>query len=262
MLYVTNYTFKPGMDKEDMKGVLDTFAAVGNAPGTIAHYVWTDGRGGTVIVDTDDVAATYRNLLNYTEWMEFDQRGASTVEQAVAQAMDYAGVAGGTGLYARAPLAGVAGECSGIGCLGPRLTDSEDRVGVDRVHREGGGWGQRSGVFESLCVAVRPRTGRTSGPAHDRPPTRPARTRDTPTGRQRRRPPAVPRLRRRGRHRPAAQGGARALPSAARGISGSRTPRAGATGRSSPGAHRRAIVRSVHAVSEARRPPRLLRPTP
>jgi len=91
MLHVTNYTFKPNMDKGDMKELLDAFAAVGNAPGTIAHYVWADGRGGTVIADTDDIAATYRNLLNYSEWMEFDQRAALTVEQAVAQAMDYAG---------------------------------------------------------------------------------------------------------------------------------------------------------------------------
>jgi hypothetical protein len=91
MLHVTSYTFKPGMDKGDVKDVLETFAAVGNAPGTIAHYVWADGRGGTVIADTDDLAATYRNVLNYTEWMEFDQRAALTVEEAVTQAADFAG---------------------------------------------------------------------------------------------------------------------------------------------------------------------------
>ena len=53
--------------------------------------MWADGRGGTVIAETDDIAATYRNLLNYTEWMEFEHHPALSVEQAVAQAMDYAG---------------------------------------------------------------------------------------------------------------------------------------------------------------------------
>lgn len=91
MLHVTNYTFKPNMPAEEMKELLETFASVGNAPGTVAHYVWADGRGGTVIADTDDLAATYRNLLNYVRWMEFDVRASLSVEDAVGQAMDYVG---------------------------------------------------------------------------------------------------------------------------------------------------------------------------
>lgn len=91
MLHVTNYTFKPHMTKEEIKELLEVFAAIGNAPGTTAHYVWTDGRGGTVIADTDDLTATYRNLLNYTEWMDFDQKVALPVEEAVAQVMDFVG---------------------------------------------------------------------------------------------------------------------------------------------------------------------------
>jgi hypothetical protein len=91
MLHVTNYRFKPHMAKEEMKTLLETFAAFGNAPGTTAHYVWADGTGGTVIADTDDLAGTYRNLLNYVQWIEFDQKPSLTVEEAVAQAMDYAG---------------------------------------------------------------------------------------------------------------------------------------------------------------------------
>lgn len=91
MLHVVNYTFKPHMSKDEVKALLEAFAAIGNGPGTIAHYVWTDGRGGTVISDTDDLTGTYRNLLNYTEWMEFDHRVALPVEEAVPQVMDYIG---------------------------------------------------------------------------------------------------------------------------------------------------------------------------
>jgi hypothetical protein len=91
MLHVTNYRFKEHMTKAEMKALLEAFSAIGNAPGTTAHYVWTDGRGGTIVGETGDLTATYRNLLNYTEWIEFDQRVALPVEEAVAQVMDYVG---------------------------------------------------------------------------------------------------------------------------------------------------------------------------
>lgn len=91
MHHVTSYRFKPHMTRQEMKQLLEVFAAVGNAPGTTAHYVWTDGRGGTVIGETDDLAGTYRNLLNYVEWIEFDQKVVLPVEQAVEQVLDHIG---------------------------------------------------------------------------------------------------------------------------------------------------------------------------
>jgi len=36
-----------------------------------------------VISDTDDVAGGYRNIQNYTEWVEYDTKVMLTVEQAV-----------------------------------------------------------------------------------------------------------------------------------------------------------------------------------
>lgn len=91
MYHVTNYRFTARMTKDETKKLIDTFSAIGNAPGTTAHYVWTDGRGGTVIGDTDDLAAVYRNLLNYTEWIEFEQHGVLPVDTAVEQVIDYLG---------------------------------------------------------------------------------------------------------------------------------------------------------------------------
>lgn len=91
MKYVTNYTFKPYMTKEDTAKLIETFATFGEAPGATTHLVWTDGRGGTVIGETDDIEAVYRNLLNYTDWMQFESHVALTADDAVAQVMDYLG---------------------------------------------------------------------------------------------------------------------------------------------------------------------------
>jgi hypothetical protein len=86
---VTNYTFRPHMTKQEISGLMEAFGAVGNAPGTTAHYVWADGRGGTVIGETDDVSGLYRNLLTYTEWIEFDLNVVLPVEDAVGQVFDF-----------------------------------------------------------------------------------------------------------------------------------------------------------------------------
>ena len=91
MQFVTNYQFKQNMTKNETKGLLDMFGAVGEAPGTIAHYVWADGRGGTLVGERDDLTDVYRNLLNYTEWMDFEIHPVLPVEEAVTQALDYAG---------------------------------------------------------------------------------------------------------------------------------------------------------------------------
>jgi hypothetical protein len=45
--------------------------------------VAADGSHGVVISDTDDVAGGYRNIQNYTEWVEYDTKVMLTVEQAV-----------------------------------------------------------------------------------------------------------------------------------------------------------------------------------
>lgn len=88
MIVVTNYRFKRFATRDEVRELLDVFAKVGNAPGTIAHYVSTDGRGGMTITETDDPAQGYRNLLNYTQWIEFDTQVVLPVEDAVPLVMD------------------------------------------------------------------------------------------------------------------------------------------------------------------------------
>ena len=83
MKYVTTYTFKPFMTKDETKTLLQAFAKFGNAPGTTAHYLRTNGTGGTVIGETDDIAALYRNTLNYLEFIDFENHVVLSVEDAV-----------------------------------------------------------------------------------------------------------------------------------------------------------------------------------
>ena len=88
MKYVTTYKFKPFMTKDETKALLAAFAEFGNAPGATAHYVCTDGTGGIVIGESDDIAGMYRNLLNYNEFVEFESHVVLSVEDAVPLVME------------------------------------------------------------------------------------------------------------------------------------------------------------------------------
>ena len=83
MILMTTYRIKPYLSDEETKKLLEVFAKEGPGPGTTAHYVAADGSHGVVISDTDDVAGGYRNIQNYTEWVEYDTKAMLTVEQAV-----------------------------------------------------------------------------------------------------------------------------------------------------------------------------------
>lgn len=83
MKYVTTYTFKPFITKDEIRALLAAFAEFGNAPGTTAHYLRTDGGGGIVIGESDDVVGMYRNVLRYLEFIEFESHVVLPVEDAV-----------------------------------------------------------------------------------------------------------------------------------------------------------------------------------
>ena len=85
---MTTYKIKPYLSGDQRKKLLEVFAEEGPGPGTMAHYVATDGSHGVVIADTDDVAGAYRNLQNYTEWVEYDSKVMLTAEEAVPLIME------------------------------------------------------------------------------------------------------------------------------------------------------------------------------
>jgi hypothetical protein len=88
MIFITTYKLKPFLSKEETADLMGVFAKEGVAPGTSAHYVAADGSHGVVIAESDDPAVGYRNLLNYTQWIEYDTSVMLTIEQAVPHIMD------------------------------------------------------------------------------------------------------------------------------------------------------------------------------
>lgn len=88
MIFVTRYRVKPLMSKAQTTEMMGVFAKVGNAPGTTAHYVNADEGGGMVIAESDDPIEGYRNLLNYSQWIDFDTQVMLPVETAVPHILE------------------------------------------------------------------------------------------------------------------------------------------------------------------------------
>ena len=91
MLFMTTYKIKPYLTNDETKELLEVFAREGAAPGTTAHYVAADGSQGVVIAETDDIAGAYRNIQNYTQWVEYDTKVMLTVDEAVPLIMEALG---------------------------------------------------------------------------------------------------------------------------------------------------------------------------
>lgn len=89
MLFGTRYKFVGDRSPESTKRLLAAFAENGAAPGTIAHYVMADGRGGLVIAEADSIEEAYANLLNYSEWLEFETHPLLTIEDALPHLMNH-----------------------------------------------------------------------------------------------------------------------------------------------------------------------------
>lgn len=88
MLFITTYKLKPFLGKDDLRELMGVFAKEGAGPGVIAHYVAADGSHGVVISEADDLEPAYRNIQNYTRWVEYDTKPVLKVEQAVPHIMD------------------------------------------------------------------------------------------------------------------------------------------------------------------------------
>ncbi len=88
MILVTTYKVRPFLTKEETAELMGVFANVGVPDGTLSHYVAVDASHGVVTVDTDDVAGVYRNILNYTQWIEYEINVMLTVDDAVPHILD------------------------------------------------------------------------------------------------------------------------------------------------------------------------------
>jgi hypothetical protein len=88
LIFITTYRIKQ-LSKDETRTLMGVFAEKG-VPSTVqAHYVAADGSQGVVIAESDDLQEAYRNLLNYSEWIEYDTKPYLTLEQALPHIADF-----------------------------------------------------------------------------------------------------------------------------------------------------------------------------
>ena len=88
MILITTYKLKPFLTKAETRELMEAFGKAGTGPGATAHYVATDNSRGVVISETDDLEGGYRNIQNYTQWVEYDTKVMLSIEQALPHIMD------------------------------------------------------------------------------------------------------------------------------------------------------------------------------
>ncbi len=88
MHFVTTYKVKPYITQEETKELMAVFAANGEGPGTIAHYVAADGSHGVVISEVDDASVAYKSVLPYAQWIEYHSVPVVTIDDAVPHILE------------------------------------------------------------------------------------------------------------------------------------------------------------------------------
>ena len=88
MLFLTTYTVKPYLPRAETKKLLELFAKIGEAPGTVAHYVAADNSVGWTITDQADATSGYATTLQYEEYIQFETRPVLTMEQALPHLLE------------------------------------------------------------------------------------------------------------------------------------------------------------------------------
>jgi uncharacterized protein DUF3303 len=88
MLFMTTYRVKPYLPQSETKKLLDLFGKVGEAPGTIAHYVAADNSVGWTVTDQEDATSAYATTLQYEEYIEFETKPVLTMEDALPHLLE------------------------------------------------------------------------------------------------------------------------------------------------------------------------------
>ncbi len=88
MLYLTTYSVKGFLDKEEQRALMDLFGAKGTGPGTIAHYVYADNSGGLTISEWDNLTDAYATVIAYQEFIEFEITPILTIDEALPHMLE------------------------------------------------------------------------------------------------------------------------------------------------------------------------------
>ena len=79
----TTYRYKTTLDESDFRALTKRFRDVGEPPGVVAHYERVDGSGGVLIQEAQaDPETSYRSILQYAEWIEFDSTPMVGMDEA------------------------------------------------------------------------------------------------------------------------------------------------------------------------------------
>jgi hypothetical protein len=70
------------------KKQLETFSKIGGPAGEVAHYISADNSFGVIISQSDDVTNSYRNILNYSQWVEYETHTVMHIEDAIPHLVD------------------------------------------------------------------------------------------------------------------------------------------------------------------------------
>jgi len=78
--------------KDGVQEILKRYGDLGDAPGMLAHYIFTDGTGGIVISDGDGAEHGYKTGLALGEFFDdVETRVVLPLEEALPIVMEYAG---------------------------------------------------------------------------------------------------------------------------------------------------------------------------
>ena len=70
---------------------MDETGRRGRLLGEVAHYVHTDGSGGSILSEVNDIGPRYESLLTYTGHMEFDVTPVLKIDDAVGPLLSCVG---------------------------------------------------------------------------------------------------------------------------------------------------------------------------
>ena len=90
MIFITTYRVKQ-LSKDETKELMGVFPDKGVVGNVKADYQAADNSHGVLITEADDLEEAYRNILNYSQWIEYDTKPYLTIEQAVPHIIDYIG---------------------------------------------------------------------------------------------------------------------------------------------------------------------------
>lgn len=84
-LFLTVYRYKEHLDETSLRELTKRFGEVGESPGTIAHYVRLDGRGGFTVSERkpDDQVKAFETILSYGPWIDFEVIPITTMADAL-----------------------------------------------------------------------------------------------------------------------------------------------------------------------------------